>query len=45
MAQRRKKDKVFLPFEGDNLLSIIICKALLLAEDEKKGHDNSYTNS
>jgi hypothetical protein len=27
--------KLFLPFEGDNLLSIIISKALLLAEDDK----------
>ena len=26
---------VFLPFEGDNLLSIILSKAFLLAEDEK----------
>ncbi|WP_315814383.1 hypothetical protein [Paraflavitalea speifideaquila] len=29
------KEKVFLPFEGDNLLSIIISKALLLADDDK----------
>ena len=28
-------DKVFLPFEGDNILSIIISKAFLLAEDTK----------
>jgi hypothetical protein len=27
--------KVFLPFEGDNLLSIILSKAFLLAEDSK----------
>jgi hypothetical protein len=27
--------KVFLPFEGDNTLSIILSKALLLAEDKK----------
>lgn len=27
--------KLFLPFEGDNMLSIIISKALLLAEDDK----------
>ncbi len=27
--------KVFLPFEGDNVLSIIISKAFLLAEDSK----------
>lgn len=26
---------VFLPFEGDNLLSIILSKAFLLAEDSK----------
>ncbi len=32
----RKKDaKVFLPFEGDRGLSIIISKALLLADDDK----------
>lgn len=28
-------DKIFLPFEGDNMLSIILSKALLLSEDEK----------
>jgi hypothetical protein len=28
-------DKVFLPFEGDNLLSVILSKAFLLAEDTK----------
>jgi hypothetical protein len=27
--------KVFLPFEGDNTLSIILSKAMLLAEDQK----------
>lgn len=27
--------KVFLPFEGDNLLSVILSKAFLLAEDDK----------
>lgn len=27
--------KLFLPFEGDNMLSIIISKALLLADDDK----------
>ncbi len=27
--------KVFLPFEGDNTLSVILSKALLLAEDWK----------
>ncbi|MEZ6057774.1 MAG: DUF4132 domain-containing protein [Planctomycetaceae bacterium] len=29
------KEKLFLPFEGDSLLSIIISKALLLSEDIK----------
>jgi hypothetical protein len=29
------KDRLFLPFEGDTLLSIIISKALLLADDDK----------
>ena len=28
-------DRVFLPFEGDNMLSIIVSKALLLADDDK----------
>jgi len=28
-------EQVFLPFEGDNMLSIILSKALLLAEDTK----------
>jgi hypothetical protein len=28
-------EKLYLPFEGDNLLSIIISKALMLAEDDK----------
>ncbi|MCA9078969.1 MAG: DUF4132 domain-containing protein [Planctomycetaceae bacterium] len=32
---RIKGDDLFLPFEGDNTLSIIISKALLLAEDTK----------
>ena len=31
----RKLKKVFIPFEGDNMLSIIISKALLLADDIK----------
>jgi hypothetical protein len=37
VADRSEKpgDKVFLPFEGDNMLSVILSKALLLAEDEK----------
>jgi hypothetical protein len=34
-GSKRTKENVFLPFEGDNLLSIILSKALLLAEDEK----------
>ncbi len=29
------KDRLFLPFDGDNMLSIIISKALLLADDDK----------
>lgn len=29
------KDKLFLPFDGDPTLSIIISKAILLANDEK----------
>lgn len=32
---RAAGDVVFLPFEGDNVLSIIISKAHLLAEDKK----------
>ena len=28
-------EKVFLPFEGDTILSIIISKAILLADDDK----------
>lgn len=32
---KNEPPKVFLPFEGDTLLSIIISKALLLAEDDK----------
>ncbi len=28
-------DRVFLPFEGDNVLSVILSKALMLAEDRK----------
>ena len=34
-AVNKGAGKVFLPFEGDNTLSIIISKALLLAEDTK----------
>lgn len=32
---RAKQDDLFLPFEGDSTLSIIVSKALLLAEDTK----------
>lgn len=32
---RASQDDMYLPFEGDNVLSIIISKALLLAEDTK----------
>ena len=34
----RKKDasdKLFIPFEGDNTLSVVLSKAMLLAEDDK----------
>jgi len=31
--QQPSGDKVFLPFEGDNMLSIILSKALMLADD------------
>lgn len=31
----RKTDKVFLPFDGDERLSVILSKALLLADDKK----------
>ena len=34
-AQRRGSDKIFLPFEGDNVFSIILSKAFLLADDNK----------
>ncbi|MBO9562818.1 MAG: DUF4132 domain-containing protein [Niastella sp.] len=33
-------DRVFLPFEGDNMLSIIVSKALLLADDDKIKDDS-----
>ena len=33
--QRATKDDLYLPFEGDSTLSIIISKALLLAEDRQ----------
>lgn len=29
------QEDLYLPFEGDNMLSIILSKALLLAEDQK----------
>ena len=37
VANRKKSEeqKVFLPFEGDHMLSIIISKAFMLAEDKK----------
>ncbi len=38
VPDRSKKDvakKIFIPFEGDNALSVILSKAFLLAEDEK----------
>ena len=34
-AARKATGKVYLPFEGDNVLSIILSKALLLADDTK----------
>ncbi len=34
-ASSKAREKVFLPFEGDTTLSIILSKAFLLAEDEK----------
>lgn len=34
-ASAKAGDKVFLPFEGDGTLSIILSKAFLLAEDQK----------
>jgi hypothetical protein len=34
-AGRKDTGKIFLPFEGDNMLSIVLSKALLLAEDMK----------
>lgn len=33
--QKSKEQKVFLPFEGDNMLSLILSKAVLLANDDK----------
>jgi hypothetical protein len=34
-ANRGPASKVFLPFEGDGTLAIILSKALVLAEDKK----------
>ena len=31
----RKDDKMFLPFEGDQTLAVLLSKALMLAEDDK----------
>lgn len=33
--RHNEKELLYIPFEGDNLLSIIISKALMLAEDDK----------
>ena len=38
MPDRSKKsvtDKLFIPFEGDNALSVVLSKAMLLADDDK----------
>lgn len=35
MGAAKAGEKVFLPFEGDSTLSVILSKAFLLAEDEK----------
>jgi hypothetical protein len=32
---RKNKEQIYLPFEGDTLLSIIISKAMLLANDNE----------
>lgn len=34
-SQRKGSDKLFLPFEGDKVLAIILSKAFMLAEDHK----------
>jgi hypothetical protein len=34
-GEQNARDGVFLPFEGDNTLSIVLSKALLLADDAK----------
>ncbi len=38
-----EKEEIFLPFEGDNMMSVILSKAFLLAED-KKIKDASITS-
>ena len=38
VPDRSKKsvtDKLFIPFEGDNALSVVLSKAMLLADDDK----------
>jgi hypothetical protein len=34
-GEAKGTDRVFLPFEGDQTLSVILSKALLLADDRK----------
>jgi hypothetical protein len=34
-SEEKSKEQVFLPFEGDQMLSVILSKALLLANDDK----------
>ena len=34
-SNRMSKEKIFLPFDNDEMLSIIISKALLLAKDDE----------
>ena len=34
-SMARGSDAIFLPFEGDAMLSIILSKAMLLADDKK----------
>jgi hypothetical protein len=34
-GESQRTDRVFLPFEGDRTLSVILSKALLLADDKK----------
>jgi hypothetical protein len=35
VSREQASDKIFLPFDGDNMLSIILSKAFLLADDHK----------